>query len=149
MKRRYRDFLWLYNTMHGNNPGVVVPPPPEKQALNRFESNFVESRRAALEKMLNKIAAHLTLQHDPDLKLFLESESFNVDVKHKERREPIPGESKGVLGSLGINVGGSNKFVEQDDVSHSACLRNTASNNCSGSMIDGYILMRWKTNLRH
>ncbi|KAI1647405.1 Vps5-domain-containing protein [Daldinia loculata] len=118
VKRRYRDFLWLYNTMHGNNPGVVVPPPPEKQALNRFESNFVESRRAALEKMLNKIAAHPTLQHDPDLKLFLESESFNVDVKHKERREPIPGESKGVLGSLGINVGGGSKFVEQDDWFH-------------------------------
>jgi sorting nexin-1/2 len=117
VKRRYRDFLWLYTTMHGNNPGVVVPPPPEKQALNRFESNFVESRRAALEKMCNKIAAHPTLQHDPDLKLFLESESFNVDVKHKERREPIPGESKGVLGTLGINVGGTSKFVEQDDVS--------------------------------
>ncbi|KAI0160038.1 Vps5-domain-containing protein [Hypoxylon sp. FL1284] len=118
VKRRYRDFLWLYTTMHGNNPGVVVPPPPEKQALNRFESNFVESRRAALEKMLNKTAAHPTLQHDPDLKLFLESESFNVDVKHKERREPIPGESKGVLGSLGISVGGGNKFVEQDDWFH-------------------------------
>ncbi|KAI1767927.1 Vps5-domain-containing protein [Hypoxylon sp. FL1150] len=118
VKRRYRDFLWLYNTMHGNNPGVVVPPPPEKQALNRFESNFVESRRAALEKMLNKTAAHPTLQHDPDLKLFLESESFNVDVKHKERREPIPGESKGVLGTFGINVGGGSKFVEQDDWFH-------------------------------
>lgn len=116
VKRRYKDFLWLYTTMHGNNPGVVVPPPPEKQALNRFESNFVEARRAALEKMLNKIAAHATLQHDPDLKLFLESESFTVDVKHKERREPLPTESKGVLGSLGINMGGGSKFVEQDDV---------------------------------
>ncbi|KAI1330101.1 vacuolar sorting protein [Xylariaceae sp. FL0255] len=118
VKRRYRDFLWLYNTMHGNNPGVVVPPPPEKQALNRFETNFVESRRAALEKMLNKIAAHPTLQHDPDLKLFLESEAFNVDIKHKERREPIPGESKGVFGSLGINVRSGSKFVEQDEWFH-------------------------------
>ncbi|KAI0434586.1 vacuolar sorting protein [Xylaria sp. FL1042] len=118
VKRRYRDFLWLYNTMHGNNPGVVVPPPPEKQALNRFESNFVESRRAALEKMLNKIAAHPTLQHDSDLKLFLESEAFNVDVKHKERKEPIPSESKGMLGSFGISVGGGSKFVEQDDWFH-------------------------------
>ncbi|KAI5924414.1 vacuolar sorting protein [Camillea tinctor] len=118
VKRRYRDFLWLYTTMHGNNPGVVVPPPPEKQALNRFESNFVESRRAALEKMCNKIAAHPTLQRDPDLKLFLESESFNIDVKHKERREPLPSESKGVWGSFGLNVGGGSKFVEQDDWFH-------------------------------
>lgn len=128
--------------MHGNNPGVVVPPPPEKQALNRFESNFVESRRAALEKMLNKTAAHPTLQHDPDLKLFLESESFSGDVKHKERREPIPGESKGVLGTFGINVGGGSKFVEQDDVSPQVFLKNLRSNNSSGSMIDESILMR-------
>jgi sorting nexin-1/2 len=117
VKRRYKDFLWLYNTLHGNNPGVVVPPPPDKQAVGRFESNFIESRRAALEKMLTRITAHPTLQHDGDLKLFLESEAFNVDVKHKERKEPALGESKGVLGSLGINVGGSSKFVEQDDVS--------------------------------
>jgi sorting nexin-1/2 len=117
VKRRYRDFLWLYNTLHGNNPGVVVPPPPEKQAVGRFESNFVEGRRAALEKMLNKIAAHPTLQLDGDLKLFLESEAFNVDVKHKERKEPSLGESKSMLGSLGFSVGGGNKFVEQDDVS--------------------------------
>lgn len=118
VKRRYRDFLWLYTTLHGNNPGIVVPPPPEKQAVGRFDSNFVEGRRAALEKMLNKTAVHATLQHDPDLKLFLESEAFNVDVKHKERRDPIPGESKGMFGSLGISVGGGNKFVEQDDWFH-------------------------------
>lgn len=84
--------------------------------MGRFESNFVESRRAALEKMLNKAAAHPTLQHDGDLKLFLESEAFNVDVKHKERKEPNLGESKGIMSSLGINVGGGVKFVEQDDV---------------------------------
>jgi len=118
VKRRYRDFLWLYNTLHANNPGVVVPPPPEKQAMGRFDSNFVESRRAALEKMLNKTAAHVTLQHDADLKLFLESETFNIDVKHKERREPNLGESKSVLGSLGFGGGSSSKFVEQDDWFH-------------------------------
>lgn len=101
--------------MHANNPGIVVPPPPEKQAVGRFETNFVEARRAALEKMLNKTAAHSTLQHDADLKLFLESESFNVDVKHKERREPNLGESKGMFSSLGLG-GSSSKFVEQDDV---------------------------------
>ena len=67
--------------------------------------------------MLNKTAAHPTLQHDVDFKLFLESEAFNVEAKYKERKEPTLGESKGVLGSLGINVGGGNKFVEQDDVS--------------------------------
>ncbi|KFY07675.1 hypothetical protein V492_06923 [Pseudogymnoascus sp. VKM F-4246] len=116
--RRYKDFLWLYNTLHTNNPGVVVPPPPEKQAVGRFDSNFVESRRMALEKMLNKTAAHPTLQHDGDLKIFLESEAFNMDVKHKERKEPMLGESKGMFAGLGLSVGSGAKFVEQDDWFH-------------------------------
>jgi len=91
-----------------------VPPPPEKQAVGRFNADFVESRRQALERMLNKTAAHPTLQHDGDLKLFLESEAFNVDIKHKERKEPLVGESKGFLG-IG---GGTGKFVEHDDWFH-------------------------------
>lgn len=118
VSRRYRDFLWLYNQMHSNNPGVVVPAPPEKQAVGRFDQNFVESRRAALEKMLNKIAAHPILQHDGDLKLFLESEAFNVDIKHKERKDVgLPETKGGIMSSIGISVGGGSKFVEHDDVS--------------------------------
>ncbi len=66
--------------------------------------------------MLNKSAAHPILQHDGDLKLFLESDSFNVDVKHKERKEPGLGESKGVFSSFGLSVSSSGKYIEQDDV---------------------------------
>lgn len=117
VSRRYRDFLWLYNSLHNNNPGVVVPPPPEKQAVGRFDTNFVESRRAALERMLNKIAAHPILQHDGDLKIFLESETFSIDIKNKENREPDLGQNKGMFSSFGISVGGGTKFVEHDDVS--------------------------------
>ncbi|KEQ82329.1 Vps5-domain-containing protein [Aureobasidium pullulans EXF-150] len=121
VSRRYRDFLWLYNQLHNNNPGVVVPPPPEKQAMNRFDLNFVESRRAALERMLNKAAAHPVLQHDGDLKIFLESETFNVDIKHKERKDVGLPETKsggGMLGAIGLSVGSSTKFVEHDDWFH-------------------------------
>jgi len=79
----------------------------------------------ALEKMLNKIAAHPTLQHDGDLKIFLESETFNMDVKHKERKEPVLGESKGMFASLNIGVGSSGKFIEHDDVSTNQCKANS------------------------
>ncbi len=116
--RRYRDFLWLYNSLHDSNPGVVVPPPPEKQAVGRFDTNFVESRRQALEKMLNKTAAHPILQHDGDLKIFLESDAFNMDVKHREHKEPGLGESKGMFSSLGLGSATSGKFIEHDDWFH-------------------------------
>jgi sorting nexin-1/2 len=116
VSRRFRDFLWLYNQLHQNNPGLIIPPPPEKQAVGRFNADFVESRRQALERMLNKIAAHPILQRDMDLKLFLESEAFNVDVKHRERKEPLGIESKGLMSSIGIGPSAA-KFIEHDDVS--------------------------------
>lgn len=118
VSRRYRDFLWLYTSLHNNNPGVVVPPPPEKQVVGRFDSNFVESRRSALERMLNKTAAHPILQHDADLKIFLESDAFNMDVKHREHKEPGLGESKGMFSSIGFGSAGSGKFIEHDDWFH-------------------------------
>ena len=116
-----------------------MPPPPEKQAVGRFDSNFVESRRMALEKMLNKTAAHPTLQHDGDLKIFLESEAFNMDVKHKERKEPGLGESKGMFASLSLGVGSGGKFVEQDDVGVLCLIARVILISSSGSMIVGYI----------
>ncbi|CAO2657686.1 Nn.00g038120.m01.CDS01 [Neocucurbitaria sp. VM-36] len=116
VSRRYRDFLWLYTQLHNNNPGVIIPPPPEKQAVGRFEADFVESRRAALERMLTKTATHPVLQHDSDLKLFLESDAFNVDIKNKERKDAGLGESKGMFGSM--LSGSSGKFVEHDDWFH-------------------------------
>lgn len=69
--------------------------------------------------MLNKTAAHPTLQQDGDLKMFLESDSFNVDIKHKERKEPALAESKGLFSGIGISVGSGGKFVEQDEASTS------------------------------
>jgi sorting nexin-1/2 len=123
VSRRYRDFLWLYTQLHNNSPGVIIPPPPEKQAVGRFEVDFVESRRAALERMLNKIAAHPVLQHDGDLKLFLESDAFNVDIKNKERKDAGLGESKGMFGSM--LSGSSTKFIEHDDVRRRCCILRT------------------------
>lgn len=69
--------------------------------------------------MLNKTAAHPILQHDGDLKLFLESEAFSVDIKHKERKDLGLGEPKsGIMSTIGISVGSGTKFIEHDDWFH-------------------------------
>lgn len=78
--RRYSDFLWLYETLSMNNPGVVVPPVPEKSPFGRFDEQFIQQRRLALEKCIQKIANHPVLCKDPDLKFFLESDNFALDV---------------------------------------------------------------------
>ena len=82
--RRYRDFRWLHAALVHNNPGVIVPPVPEKVAIGRFQAELVEARRIGLETCINKIAQHPLLQVDEDFKLFLESDNFAVDVKQRD-----------------------------------------------------------------
>ncbi|KAI0923926.1 hypothetical protein AcW1_006742 [Taiwanofungus camphoratus] len=110
--RRYSDFLWLYETLSANNPGVVVPPVPEKSPFGRFDENFVQQRRLALEKCIQKIANHPVLQKDPDLKMFLESDTFALDIKH--RKAEIAHEKGGLLESLGQSITGP-RFYETDE----------------------------------
>jgi hypothetical protein len=51
----------------------VLPP-------GRFGSDFIENRRLGLQAALTKIVAHPMLVGDPDLRLFLESDTFHIDV---------------------------------------------------------------------
>ncbi|KAF9266929.1 Vps5-domain-containing protein [Marasmius fiardii PR-910] len=110
--RRYSDFLWLYETLSNNNPGVVVPPVPEKNSFGRFDDQFVKQRRFALEKCIQKIANHPVLGKDPDLKLFLESDTFSLDIKH--RKAEIAHERGGLMASIGQTITGP-RFHESDE----------------------------------
>lgn len=106
--RRYSDFLWLYETLSLNNPGVIVPPVPEKAPFGRFQDTFVENRRIALNRCIQKIANHPRLKDDPDLKLFLESDNFALEVKHRKD------DRAGLLASIGQTLTG-NRFLETDE----------------------------------
>ncbi|KAG8980074.1 Vacuolar protein sorting-associated protein 5 [Tulasnella sp. JGI-2019a] len=110
--RRYSDFLWLYEALSANNPGIIVPPVPDKNPLSvsRFESAFVEGRRFALEKCVTKMANHPVLSKDADLKFFLESDSFALDIKHR-RQENSQG--TGILASFGSLA--APRFYEVDE----------------------------------
>ncbi|OAX41529.1 Vps5-domain-containing protein [Rhizopogon vinicolor AM-OR11-026] len=110
--RRYSDFLWLYETLSMNNPGVVVPPVPEKNPFGRFDQTFVQQRRMALEKCIQKIVNHPVLAKDPDLKLFLESDTFSLDIKH--RKAEISHERGGLMASIGQTLAGP-RFHETDE----------------------------------
>ncbi|KAJ7577034.1 Vps5 C terminal like-domain-containing protein [Mycena floridula] len=110
--RRYSDFLWLYETLSINNPGVVVPPVPEKSSFGRFDDQFVRQRRFALEKCIQKIANHPELGKDADMKMFLESDTFALDIKH--RKAEIANEKGGLMASLGLSLSGY-RFWETDE----------------------------------
>ncbi|KAJ6619825.1 Vps5 C terminal like-domain-containing protein [Mycena sp. CBHHK59/15] len=110
--RRYSDFLWLYETLSNNNPGVVVPPVPEMNPFGRFDDQFVRQRRFALEKCIHKIANHPVLGKDADLKLFLESDTFALDIKR--RKAEIAQERGGLMASIGQTIAGP-RFYETDE----------------------------------
>ncbi|XP_013417433.1 sorting nexin-2 [Lingula anatina] len=82
--RRFSDFLGLHDKLTEKHLmlGRIVPPAPEKSVIgmtkikmskeDQGSSEFVEKRRAALERYLNRTAAHPVLRMDPDFREFLE-----------------------------------------------------------------------------
>ncbi|KNE68596.1 hypothetical protein AMAG_12762 [Allomyces macrogynus ATCC 38327] len=81
VSRRYSEFLWLYQRLVTQHPGIVVPGTPEKQAIGRFSEGFVEHRRVGLQVFLRKVAAHPVLRTDPAFQMFVEAESLKDEVR--------------------------------------------------------------------
>ncbi|KAB5565910.1 hypothetical protein PHYPO_G00246960 [Pangasianodon hypophthalmus] len=88
VRRRFSDFLGLYEKLYEKHSpnGYIVPPPPEKSILGMTKvkvgkedpssAEFVERRRAALERYLQRLVSHPSLLQDPDVREFLEKEEL-------------------------------------------------------------------------
>jgi len=87
VNRRFSDFLGLRHKLVTKyiHQGRIIPPAPEKSVLGMARvkmakdeeedaehAEFVEKRRAALERFLSRTADHPQLRSDPDFKEFLE-----------------------------------------------------------------------------
>ena len=76
--------------------GVIVPALPEKQTVGRFSTEFVESRRKALERFLLKIASHQELNTSPVFISFLQAGEDSL----KDAKEA----SKFVMKKMGASI---------------------------------------------
>jgi sorting nexin-1/2 len=86
--RRYSDFCWFHDQLCFTFPGIIMPPLPEKQAVGRFSTEFIESRRRGLEKFMSRIVAHPSLVNSEILVSFLESDDIGLAaVKDKGKAE--------------------------------------------------------------
>ncbi|KAK0178264.1 hypothetical protein PV328_002231 [Microctonus aethiopoides] len=89
--RRFSDFLGLHDKLIEKylRNGRIIPPAPEKSVIgmtkikmsgdknqeqNSSSTDFIERRRAALERYLNRTASHPVLSVDPDFREFLEAD---------------------------------------------------------------------------
>ncbi|XP_054277685.1 sorting nexin-2-like [Macrosteles quadrilineatus] len=86
--RRFSDFLGLHDKLVDKylRAGRIIPPAPEKSMMGTTKvkmsgqneqgpsSEFIERRRAALERYLRRTAEHPTFRVDPDFREFLEAD---------------------------------------------------------------------------
>ncbi len=71
VNRRYSDFSWLFDHLHKERPGAIVPPLPEKQQVSRFTESFIEERRFHLEIFLRRVVCNPELKDTECLLVFL------------------------------------------------------------------------------
>ncbi|XP_062516302.1 sorting nexin-2-like [Corticium candelabrum] len=87
VRRRFSDFLALHSKLVEKPKyiGLIIPSAPEKSVVGmtrvkfaKEESttsvDFIEKRRSALERFLNRIGKHRVLRKDVDYREFLEQE---------------------------------------------------------------------------
>ncbi|KAI8069980.1 hypothetical protein BC940DRAFT_271458 [Gongronella butleri] len=91
VRRRFQDFVWLYNMLYSSYPACIIPPLPDKHRMeyvkgDRFSTDFVERRRVSLERFLQRIARHPILCRSEYFIMFLESAEFN-DASARALRE--------------------------------------------------------------
>ncbi|RVE59155.1 hypothetical protein OJAV_G00201470 [Oryzias javanicus] len=83
VRRRYQDFLWLRSKLEEIHPTLIVHPLPEKFVMKgmveRFNDDFIETRRKALQRFLSRISEHPVLSHSQHFKVFLTAQLQLLD----------------------------------------------------------------------
>ncbi|KAI9279420.1 hypothetical protein BC943DRAFT_331794 [Umbelopsis sp. AD052] len=109
VRRRYQDFVWLYNALTFEYTASVVPPLPEKHRIeylkgDRFGTEFVERRRQSLQWFLDRISRHPLFQQSQSTRVFLESANFKHDKQLQTVRDPSSGSVMETLSDTFLNA---------------------------------------------
>jgi sorting nexin-1/2 len=108
--RRYSDFLWLYERLHHERAGAIVPPVPDKQPVGRFSPAFVEDRRVQLERFLRRVATHPELADSTCLDTFLRADDVIFQAaKHAKTGTVLASHSQSMMMVMAPNAVSPNK----------------------------------------
>jgi sorting nexin-1/2 len=96
--RRFNDFAWLHSQLEAKYRGCLIPPVHDKHYMGRFDSDFIDERKRALETFLARIAVHPDLSKSQDVELFLlgDDEALAKAKSGKDDKK----ESKGFMGMM-------------------------------------------------
>jgi hypothetical protein len=84
VRRRYQDFLWLWDKLKREYQERIIPPLPEKnrlEYLGRFTPDFIKRRQIALRRFLFRIDAHPTLTGSETFHNFLQVPIVGMNSK--------------------------------------------------------------------
>ncbi|ORY07227.1 lipid binding protein [Basidiobolus meristosporus CBS 931.73] len=120
VRRRFQEFVWLYNTLVYEYPACIIPPLPEKHRMeylkgDRFGQEFVEKRKDSLERFLQRIARHPTLQKSECLRIFLTSDKFFEYQMLQSNDSAARAKGEGVFENIGDAIINAFTKVQKPD----------------------------------
>eukprot|EP00581_Thalassiosira_minuscula_P000911 CAMPEP_0183745666 /NCGR_PEP_ID=MMETSP0737-20130205/66362_1 /TAXON_ID=385413 /ORGANISM="Thalassiosira miniscula, Strain CCMP1093" /LENGTH=484 /DNA_ID=CAMNT_0025981345 /DNA_START=104 /DNA_END=1558 /DNA_ORIENTATION=+ len=86
VRRRYSDFQWLFQRLHAEKPGAIVPIIPHTQAIQtakRLSEELIEERRNHLEGFLRRVQVHPELEGAPSLAAFFSPDAEVFEAAKK------------------------------------------------------------------
>ncbi len=125
--RRFSDFLGLRDKLNDKytHAGRIVPSAPDKSVVgmtktkiskddeNADQSEFIEKRRAALERYLTRTATHPILRNDPDFREFLE---LNTELPKANQTSTLSGKNvMKMFSKMGDKVSSFSTKMEEPD----------------------------------
>ncbi|KAL4447991.1 hypothetical protein ABPG75_005210 [Micractinium tetrahymenae] len=113
VRRRFKDFVALADLLAVTQRGLFVFPRPDKNTLDQQlgKSDFVELRRAELERYLRKLAAHPVVGRAEELRVFLEAEGSLATSLAWQQLQPVRGSLLEGIGRLPRQLIGSDPSV--------------------------------------
>eukprot|EP00210_Caulerpa_lentillifera_P003070 g2932.t1 len=118
--RRFREFVALDSILVEKYRGYIVPPRPEKNVVEaqRMKGSFIQERRLALEKYLNRLALHPKIKDSEELKLFLEMEGgLGLNLRWRSM-QPIHFGFFEALARLSRQMFGRETFIKPNEVTN-------------------------------
>jgi len=127
VNRRFSDFLGLRDKLAEKylQNGRIIPPAPDKSVIgmtkvkmskedeDAAQSEFVEKRRAALERYLNRTAGHPNLRVDPDFREFLE---LDAELPKSNQTSALSGKNvMKMISKVGDRVSAYTTKMEETD----------------------------------
>ncbi|KAH8596768.1 hypothetical protein B0O99DRAFT_619898 [Bisporella sp. PMI_857] len=112
VRRRFTDFVFLYNQLVKDFAACAVPPLPEKHNMvyvrgDRFGTDFTQRRANSLGRFLTRITMHPILRRTSLLILFLESNDWNASMKSRGGRNSSASEQ----GATGVFDNFTDTFI--------------------------------------